>query len=878
MASINLYPPTIDTSLPAFVANGGKGTCRVYFSLSKLSSSTSGIKSVHISVVKQSSGQSVVNQVNTLEGADLRYRSTGIIMTSNPPNSAEGIDNYYYVDITQNDVKSGDKEGWQAGWIYKIQIRLSEAVYPSDKEPTPSELTQWLTANASSFSEWSTYCTVKAIGQPQIVIPSFDFDSSKDNELSDNVEKEIPLAASTLDFNGTYSNADLSEILYSYNLILYDEQYKILENTGEIFTNQYTSPNQMSYTLKTNLLEDKTYKIKLTYTTINKYSDYYVFTFTNALTLGSAIKISFYTVDEIKKLKEELEEELKKKEPSKDEIEKINTKISFLDDFLDGTTLEKENEEGRIGIKFYLDSDEEYNGNICLKRASNKDNYLTWSDIRIIVCKKQKINDLDIIYDNTIESGILYKYAIQTIDTNGIRSHLNPSSEEITPISRDFYFSYLIGENGQQLTLRYDNTMSSYTYTYSDTKTDTIGGQYPFITRNGNMKYRTFPINGLISFNMDENYLFLPKEDKEIIYELSRIYDFKREFDFREAVLAFLQDGKPKLFKSATEGNIIVRLMSVAAQPNQTVNRMISSFTSTAYEIAENTLENYLKYNFFNVGDYSKDFKTYSTKLGHLEMDFIPGENIINKIWEKYDYSNCNLAGTRYTLNKVYNLSIEFTDAPLRVKTSEGDIVSGNGISYKDSIIIVRGTRNRYYTFDENIIFDKGSSLSFLQGAEDVDKVDTIHAEINFIYDMYEEPYVKKQILAKITRRNLGQIYGSYMPNSNLYKELYYKFYYDWDSKFRRLTELYWTCIEAAPGAVFRITDEADADNTSQEAEAEYHDINKTGILNLEGLGSIVNLIYVGKRKPDGTIDKTVPCDIIVDYLSYTVEGTYKEG
>ena len=79
--------------------------------------------------------------------------------------------------------------------------------------------------------------------------------------------------------------------------------------------------------------------------------------------------------------------------------------------------------------------------------------------------------------------------------------------------------------------------------------------------------------------------------------------DFQKEFKFREKVLEFLQDGKPKLFKSASEGNIIVQIMNVASQPNQTLNRMLYSFTSTANEVAEDSLENYKKYGFIEINE-----------------------------------------------------------------------------------------------------------------------------------------------------------------------------------------------------------------------------------------------------------------------------------
>ena len=76
------------------------------------------------------------------------------------------------------------------------------------------------------------------------------------------------------------------------------------------------------------------------------------------------------------------------------------------------------------------------------------------------------------------------------------------------------------------------------------------------------------------------------------------MYDYKREFDFREKVLAFLQDGKPKLFKSPTQGNIIIKINDVSIAPNKTLSGTIASFSATAYEIAEATIDNYKKYNF----------------------------------------------------------------------------------------------------------------------------------------------------------------------------------------------------------------------------------------------------------------------------------------
>jgi hypothetical protein len=63
------------------------------------------------------------------------------------------------------------------------------------------------------------------------------------------------------------------------------------------------------------------------------------------------------------------------------------------------------------------------------------------------------------------------------------------------------------------------------------------------------------------------------------------------------AVLDWLTNGEPKLFRSPSEGNYIVRLMNSSLSPNETVGRMLHTFSSTAYEIAECNFANLEQYN-----------------------------------------------------------------------------------------------------------------------------------------------------------------------------------------------------------------------------------------------------------------------------------------
>ena len=72
----------------------------------------------------------------------------------------------------------------------------------------------------------------------------------------------------------------------------------------------------------------------------------------------------------------------------------------------------------------------------------------------------------------------------------------------------------------------------------------------------------------------------------------------EREFKLR--VLDWLTDGNPKLFRSPGEGNYIVRLMNTSLAPNDTLGRMLHTFNTTAYEIADCDFTNLSKFKFIN--------------------------------------------------------------------------------------------------------------------------------------------------------------------------------------------------------------------------------------------------------------------------------------
>ena len=90
MAAVNLYPPIVDSYMPAFLNPSGATEaykCRIYFSLSSLNTFND-IKYVQISVVNQKTNKSA------LESS--RYRNGIKMIALNQPDTETGL---YYADL-----------------------------------------------------------------------------------------------------------------------------------------------------------------------------------------------------------------------------------------------------------------------------------------------------------------------------------------------------------------------------------------------------------------------------------------------------------------------------------------------------------------------------------------------------------------------------------------------------------------------------------------------------------------------------------------------------------------------------------------------------------------------------------------------------------
>lgn len=256
-------------------------------------------------------------------------------------------------------------------------------------------------------------------------------------------------------------------------------------------------------------------------------------------------------------------------------------------------------------------------GNFILVRSSSINNFNSWDEVYRFSYLNIVVNERDPLLvweDLSVQQGESYKYALQAYNSNDLYS--NKLICKNGALKADFEHCYL-SDAKKQLKIAFNPKVSSFKNNLLETKMETIGSKYPFIFRNGQVHYKEFSISGLLSLLSDPTERFSSLRDATDV-ELKRFStpgagsskksgsdlnseNIYNERLFKMEVLEWLNDGQPKIFRSPTEGNFIVRLMNVSLAPNDTLGRMLHTFSCTAYQIADWNFSNLMKYNLVDV-------------------------------------------------------------------------------------------------------------------------------------------------------------------------------------------------------------------------------------------------------------------------------------
>lgn len=582
---------------------------------------------IMVSCVDQKSGKSLFRQYNDITDSGIHFYT----LHRDKVKYENDESNCYYIEINNYDINGGFKDNI----FYQIQIRFLDYKFydhlqgvanndASNNETWtkcfPSASKSWVNAHLEYFSEWSTVCILKAITRPAVTLEESFLDYDYPNNTRIPI---IGLSKKTrfLNISGKIAFVDdgvsleyLTKIRYElYNLPYSGNNYalKLVEDSGwiDVDINNSKSSVKFEYDFKKTYNKKANYILVISYTTNNGF------------------------VDSSYQFKPESYDNAIVKAYANLKTNVVDTKQTIT------LNVVSNDEDGQVMLKIAaLESN--FKGKIRIFRTDSSSDFKLWDKI----FEMQSLNDkANVIYwiDRTTSADKWYRYAVSYMhtftatykDINGKKVTTTRTQEEDVintknNINTFLDDAFLIG-NYCQLKVKFDPTINSFKWKVTENSVETFGSKYPFFNRNAIINYRSFPLSGTIASWMDDEENFIMRDDlfdnvavklhmqKTQQYGIDAHYDWVLEKKFRDAVAAFLMDPRPKLFKTLTEGNILVRISDVSFTPNKVLGRLIWSFSCTATEIDDATAQNLDKY---DIQNNKVNLKSKSVKLKPLNF------------------------------------------------------------------------------------------------------------------------------------------------------------------------------------------------------------------------------------------------------------------
>lgn len=759
---VGIYPPILVSAQPAFVPSEYELTgYPINFTLQNVTS-LSNIGHIQIRLVDQQSNLSIVNTSLFPDG--IIYKAKSEIKTKEDSSG-------YYVTIDTGNLK----QSWTIGRCYKVQLRFGS----TEKFTSVESFAEWKQKQVenSTFSEWSTVMVIKAINKPTVEI--LNTGELKDDTLTKtNMENsQMPV------FRGVYKTDDTSkEQLDKYQFVLYSydgSDAEILESSKWI---QATFTGEYRHTFKTFLIDGETYCVHFNIITVNGYQTSVEYTFQVSIT-------------------------------SLDPIEGVTMKVIGGEDLFC-------RENGCLKVALKTAEEESLTGCYVLTRTSELSNYGVYEDLKYFNFYEETFDNEILFTDYTIESGIRYKYGFQYQNSKGLRSAV---LQDETPQSVDFEFSYLY-RDGVQLRVSLNQKISSFKHSVLATKQDTLGDIYPHLVKNGYANYAEFTMTGTISLQMDEDQTFFTQNDKGLYYNGELIIPADKftvdtrtrnetkqekmivdssitadnvfiERKFREKVEEFLNDFSCKLYKSPTEGNIVIGLMNVSMTPNATLGRMIFDFSATAYEVADATLNSLNETGIIEIGEYSEDKNTlYVTSFGQVSeiYDGNPADKDVMAIIKKQEEKSVGEGKYWLELIQLNSLWVErYPEKDLSGKIFE--LESQGKLEEKAFYERLKAAMEQASPTDSIKLRINGKEILIAAGRryelkEPVTKLEVVSVPypiiINYVAQMQRVLNVNaKEVTSIDVSRVWGQISGVFTDNPNILTQYNYNYKYSLTSR-----------------------------------------------------------------------------------------------
>lgn len=713
--------------------------------------------------------------------------------------------NQAFPSTTEEDNRYGDHyiilntSNFKIDTYYKIQLRFTATKNINEFD-------------SDTFTEWSSVCLLKKINKPKIEITGL----GDENKIA---EKAINMSLNGI--TGKIINThNTNEYVKNYKIILKE---KVNDGYKDYIISDYFSPvnkTYIQYMLPKQLREGRSYSLIVDYITSSGYhgKSYFYFKIVDVAAISPNFQLLVEPVEQIGAIKLTIKETA------------------------DNNTYHVTKE------------------NVLIRRASSETNFEIWENIHIAQYNSNNYNQSEQKYftwqDRTIKSGTIYKYKVTVLKKNGWQLKAVFGDSEVSCVFDDIY---LMGEN-RSLKIKLNPSISNFKYKINESLQETINSRYPFIQRNGMNFYRTFSIGGLIASDMDaNNRLNVPssltdssaQELESQTEEINTTSVFQNGFipgpsqkhltqgftsfseligadeintynvwsksnqfliyesRFRELVEKFLYDDNVKLYRSATEGNYLIKLMNISLTPQTALGRQLYSFTAEAIEVDEYSIANCDKYNIQPIGQYLEFLDDIKHVTGQIRQVFTKQDqntNLIKSIKQDYKQrlilQKGQIEADYYTIQvkNINNLNIEITSMPYPIMIDNNEIYYADGSSTNSKlplgyILEVNGKKiaipaalerrtpiedsNNNFSYVGKYYFPKNFQITSLKvivktpsnNSTTLVGPRSISAFINYSADIIikRSMYYKNTIL---TYTRPGQLWGSFEPNKSLFNEI----------------------------------------------------------------------------------------------------------
>lgn len=888
-----LYPPVVSTFAKAFVSSTD---AIVYYGISQYNSSDD-IKRVHISVVDQTNNENALSDPSGFMVLPLTFDESSKM---------------YCVKIGPTDISGGS---FKINQYYKVQIRFDSygGTTGSDSvvwnSMSAADKNSYMLDNQTSFSEWSSVCLLRPILQPSIRIKTFD------NGLASDVDKRLAFNKGVIQIVGGLYFGDFdqseTETMQSYRIDVIDESSdKVITTSKDIYTGSNLDPNDINYSLdlqQVNTANNSDFTIRITCVTKNQYElsrDY-------KISIGAFIDEENFNPTITEKMDNEngIVTLRIKNENSLNAGYVYVKRLSSIDNFKVPETVYADNVVGSFDITLTdntVSSLVWYKYSVQYVNKRGAGTRLVYS--RVIMpdfydaILSDKENQYRIAYNYSVSS---YKPVVNRAKIDTLGGRYPRFAQNAALDYKQFSISGMISAESdvyQKFIKKSDVFVNDESMNYYDTYklhphdsilADSLKGDSEYsdsdpdaikdIIRNDVRDYKKYDDFAPIRDASDAALLGSTSSQ----YLTTTQNDWLWEREFRERLIQWLNNGEPKLYRSMTEGSLVVMLTDISLQPVQNSSRFTYSFSATMYEMEDasslDTLDSLGIYNrtinepssMNNDGGSGETIIDYIevVKIGQLYNYICENEktdirnNILTELQTKYGKVSENMFDDNNVMSErkpsdmyLKNIKIYFQSAPnlyyfdtngnpilvtykgldntygLDSSATENEVVSGYTFTIKttasESYITIFVNEKGFYQIPDNLDV---TSLSFNHSG------DVVTVEYTMVY---KESASSSSIISgnTIDRTVIGQYSDRFNANEYVGEKIRLKYnYIDEDGNTQYMQ--YWRgiCLDVNPFALCSIQ------YKGQTEESQYL-VGESGVLHLLKDFDVADMRFLGRR------------------------------